>query len=88
MVFRRKRMAAAARYRIHLVAVLVAFAAPLTACTSDNATERLAATTLAGAGLGVPGGPIGVAVGAGVGAATGLLIPKGVLDGSSQQSNR
>jgi hypothetical protein len=78
-----KVMAPTARHRFRAVAMLVAL---LTACTSDNANERVAATTLAGAGLGVPGGPIGVAVGAGVGAAAGLLIPEGVLDRSSQQS--
>jgi hypothetical protein len=78
MFFERKDMPASARYRFLIVGVLIALAA----CTSDNGNERVAATTLAGAGLGVPGGPIGVAVGAGVGAAAGLLIPKGVLEGN------
>jgi hypothetical protein len=68
------------------VAALIALTVLQTACTSDNANNRVAGTTLAGAGLGVPGGPIGVVVGAGVGAVAGLLVPEGVLEGSSQQS--
>ena len=66
----------------------IALAAVLLAgCASSNGT-RIAATTLMGAGLGVPGGPIGVAVGAGVGAAAGALIPKGVLEGNTQEAAR
>jgi len=76
MFFQRKDMPAWCRFPP--VVVLIALAA----CTSGNGNEHVAATTLVGAGLGVPGGPIGVVVGAGVGAAAGLLIPKRVLEGS------
>ena len=38
-----------------------------------------------GGALGIPGGPIGIAIGAGVGAAAGAFVPKHVLDGSSQE---
>jgi hypothetical protein len=55
----------------------------LTACTESG--ERFAGTTLAGAALGIPGGPIGVAVGAGAGAAAEALIPKEVFEGSPEQ---
>jgi hypothetical protein len=67
---------------------LVALAAACLAGCGSPGRDRLAATTLMGAGLGIPGGPIGVAVGAGVGAVAGALIPKGVLEGKAQEASR
>lgn len=66
----------------------IALAAVLLAGCGSAKGERIAATTLMGAGLGVPGGPIGVAVGASVGAAAGALIPKDVLEGKTQEAAR
>jgi hypothetical protein len=57
----------------------------LTACAGDTG-ERVAGSALMGGALGIPGGPIGIAVGAGVGAAAGALVPKRVLEGSPQES--
>jgi uncharacterized membrane protein len=55
----------------------------VSACSND-ASDRVTATALMGGGLGVPAGPIGVAIGAGIGAVSGSLIPVGVLEGSAR----
>jgi hypothetical protein len=59
--------------------MLVAFAAIVVAGCGSDAGERVAGGALMGGALGIPGGPIGVALGAGVGAAAGAFVPKEVL---------
>jgi hypothetical protein len=63
----------------------IAFVLLLTAC-ADDAGERVAGSAAVGGALGIPAGPIGIAVGAGVGAAAGALVPKAVLEGSSEEA--
>lgn len=51
----------------------------LSGCGGQTDGERVAGTALMGGALGAPAGPVGVAVGAGVGAIAGTLIPERAL---------
>jgi len=53
---------------------------PLLAGCSNESAEQIASTAGMGAALGIPGGPIGVAVGGILGAAAGVIMPPGSLD--------
>jgi len=66
---------------------LVALVALLAAC-SDDTSKRVAGSAVMGGALGIPAGPVGIAVGAGVGAAAGTLVPKKVVEGSSQEQRQ
>lgn len=57
-------------WRTFALAVLVT----LVGCGGEEG-NRVAGSTLMGSALGVPGGPIGVAVGATLGAAAGVFLP-------------
>lgn len=82
----RQKIAAVGRNRTRcFIALLAALA--LMGCTSDKA-KHIAATTMMGGALGIPGGPIGIAAGAGAGAVAGALIPAKVLDGGRQEASR
>jgi hypothetical protein len=70
------------RLKIARRVALLAAALLLTACADDEG-GRVAATTLMGGALGIPAGPIGIAVGAGAGAVAGATVPKEVFGGSS-----
>jgi hypothetical protein len=64
-------------------APLLVAALLLSACADDKG-GHVAATTLMGGALGIPAGPIGIAVGAGAGAVAGAAVPKEVFEGSSE----
>jgi len=67
--------------------VLIGVVLLLTAC-ADDAGQRVAGSAVMGGALGIPAGPIGIAIGAGVGAAAGALVPKTVLEGSAPKPVR
>jgi phage tail tape-measure protein len=60
----------------------------LLAACADEEGGHVAATTLMGGALGIPAGPIGVVVGAGVGAIAGATAPKEVFEGGSRNDQR
>jgi hypothetical protein len=64
--------------------VLIGVVFLLAACADDSG-ERVAGSAAMGGALGIPAGPIGIALGAGIGAAAGALTPKTVLDGSARE---
>ena len=68
----------------HRELLLVAAIGLLAGCGSEG-SERMAGYVLVGSALGVPGGPIGVVVGAGVGAAASVIIPPSA-DGSQRDA--
>jgi hypothetical protein len=67
--------------------VLVALVALLAACSADT-SKRMAGSAAMGGALDIPAGPVGIAVGAGVGATAGALVPKEVVEGSSQEQRQ
>ena len=58
--------------------LVVAAMSVLSGCGNQGG-ERIAGAALIGGALGTPAGPLGVTVGAGVGAAAGALIPESML---------
>lgn len=68
----------------HGLAMAIVFM--LVACGGDEG-KRVAGSTLMGSALGVPGGPIGVAVGATLGAAAGVLLPPDMFKDSNAKSD-
>ena len=58
--------------------------ATLTACGSGE-HKQVASSAAMGGALGIPGGPIGIAVGGALGAAVGALLPEGALDTSMNE---
>jgi hypothetical protein len=73
--------------KFHIGRAAIAFVLLLAAC-ADDAGERVAGSAAMGGALGIPAGPIGIAVGAGIGAAAGALVPKTVLEGSAPEAAR
>jgi hypothetical protein len=57
----------------------------VSACSSES-REQIGVSTAAGAALGLPGGPIGVAVGTVVGAMFGLIMQVDELDNRQIES--
>jgi len=56
----------------------------LTACASaDN--KQIASSAAMGGALGIPAGPIGIALGGALGAAVGALLPQGAFDKSTNE---
>jgi hypothetical protein len=65
--------------------LMLLIAAMLAACSADKGTQ-VTSTAVMGSALGIPAGPIGIAVGGVVGAATGALLPAGAFETPSGQS--
>lgn len=57
----------------------------VSACSSES-REQIASTTVMGAALGIPGGPIGIAVGTMAGAVAGVIMPEGALDNQQAET--
>jgi hypothetical protein len=58
----------------------------VSACSGES-REQIASTTVMGGALGIPGGPIGIAVGTVVGAIAGVIMPEGALDNEQAKTN-
>lgn len=66
--------------------MLIALMAIVAAGCASDLEERVAGGALMGGGLGIAGGPVGVALGAVAGAAAGAFVPKEVLEGEDRQA--